>query len=106
MSGLSEKSVFLQPQGFKPPTFKNSLSGFVGKIKTHQKTEGLKMDKTSILNDLDVDLQELEYITELANINIIKLDIAGCKEIDRLYFAIDYLREINKDLSKLIAALY
>ena len=64
------------------------------------------MDKTSILNDLDVDLQELEYITELANINIIKLDIAGCKEIDRLYFTIDYLRQINKDLSKLIAALY
>lgn len=64
------------------------------------------MDKASILNSLDVDLQELEYITELAHININNLDIAGCKETDRLYFAIDYLREINKDLSKLIAALY
>lgn len=63
------------------------------------------MDKSSILNSLDVDLQELEYITELAHININNLDIAGCKELDRLYFAIDYLREINEDLSKLIAAL-
>lgn len=63
------------------------------------------MDKTSILDSLDVDLQELEYITELAHININKLDLAGCKELDRLYFAIDYLRQINKDLSKLIADL-
>ncbi|MDY2638941.1 MAG: hypothetical protein SOV68_03245 [Ligilactobacillus salivarius] len=58
------------------------------------------MNKLDIADEIATYTNQLDNITELMLTNINNLEISRCKgnELDRLYFLVDYAKQISNDL--------
>ena len=63
------------------------------------------MDKLDIANELATYTNQLDNIAELMLINLNNSDISKSKELDRLYFLNDYIKQVSNDLYKLAVKL-
>lgn len=58
------------------------------------------MNKLDIADELTTYTNQLDNITELMLTNLSNSDISKSKELDRLYFLINYAKQISNDLYK------
>lgn len=58
------------------------------------------MNKLDIADELTTYTNQLNNITELMLTNLNNSDISKSKELDRLYFLNDYIKQISNDLYK------
>lgn len=56
------------------------------------------MNKLDIADELTTYTNQLDNIAELMLINLSNSDISKSKELDRIYFLIDYTKQISHDL--------
>lgn len=56
------------------------------------------MNKLDIADELTIYTNQLDNITELMLTNLSNSDISKSKELDRIYFLIDYTKQISHDL--------
>lgn len=58
------------------------------------------MNKLDIADELTTYTNQLDNIAELMLTNLSNSDISKSKELDRLYFLNDYIKQISNDLYK------
>ena len=58
------------------------------------------MNKMDIDDRIEIIANQLDNITELMLTNLSNSDISKSKELDRLYFLNDYIKQISNDLYK------
>ena len=58
------------------------------------------MNKLDIADEIATYTNQLDNIAELMLINLNNSDISKSKELDRLYFLNDYIKQISNDLYK------
>ena len=58
------------------------------------------MNKLDIADELTTYTNQLDNIAELMLINLNNSDISKSKELDRLYFLNDYIKQVSNDLYK------
>lgn len=56
------------------------------------------MDKLDISDEIATYTNQLDNIAELMLTNLSNSDISKSKELDRIYFLIDYAKQISNDL--------
>lgn len=58
------------------------------------------MNKLDIADELTIYTNQLDNIAELMLTNLSNSDISKSKELDRIYFLNDYIKQISNDLYK------
>ena len=58
------------------------------------------MNKMDIDDRIEIIANQLDGITDLIGFNLTVSDIKKSDELDRLYFLIDYIKQITTDLKK------
>lgn len=59
------------------------------------------MNKMDIDDRIEIIANQLDSITDLIGFNLTVSDIKKSDELDRLYFLIDYIKQITTDLKKI-----
>ena len=59
------------------------------------------MNKMDIDDRIEIIANQLDGITDLIGFNLTVSDIKKSDELDRLYFLIDYIKQITTDLKKI-----
>ena len=72
---------------------------YIDFMRQHERQKGIRnMNKLDIADEIATYTNQLDNIAELMLINLNNSDISKSKELDRLYFLNDYIKELSNQL--------
>ena len=87
------------PVSYALGTVRYGKQSYIDFMKQHERQKGIfKMNKLDIADEIATYTNQLDNIAELMLINLNNSDISKSKELDRLYFLNDYIKELSNQL--------